>query len=350
MATPHILSIPENREEVNDRTDLVPDVSIIIVSYNTLAYLQQSISSVARGFRRYTTEIIVVDNGSTDGSLEYLVSLPYIRLITNSKNLGFPEANNQALKVARGKHYYLLNSDAFFHEACGDLQMDFILAHSEVGLVTPTFEYLNGSWQQSFGDFPTLWRGIQNLLGKDILLTAYYSLMHQQRVNLKPRRVDYGEGAGLLIRGEVKRDIGGLSTDYFFYGDDIDYALRAAKAGWQTWWVPQACLTHVRGGSLKMKDFEAGLERQFTYFMRFWVFNYSPTTVRWGFIFKCLYWQRMVWGALCLAWMPKIGEWVKGRLQRYRVARDLHWCYFPRNRFHKLIEKVKDPDICRQIF
>jgi len=323
-------------------SNLKPDVSVIIISFNTLDYLKRSIASVALGFQRHTFEIIVVDNGSTDGSLEYLRSEPFIRLIENQENRGFPVANNQAMEIAVGQHYFLLNSDAFLHESCGDLMLDFLLTHPRVGLVVSTFEFLHGGWQQSFGDFPTLYRGVQKLLGRDILETAWYNLMHRWGRNiLRPQRVDYGEGAGLLIRGQVKQDIGGLSADYFFYGDDVDYALRASKANWGTWWLPQAHLTHVRGGSLRMKDYEAALKKQYKYFMRFWVSNYSPRSVRVGYILKCLYWQRMVWGARFLAWLPVIGNRVQTRLQKYQIARDMHWQNLPKDRYDQLIQSVK---------
>jgi GT2 family glycosyltransferase len=332
--------LPQYSRETDNSVFNEPDVSVIIVSYNTLDYLRKSLSSIAIGFRRYSTEIIVVDNGSKDGSQEYLSSLNYIRLIANQNNIGFPEANNQAFRLARGKFYYLLNSDAYFHEDCGDIQMDFMLSHSRVGLSVPSFEYLNGSWQQSFGRFPSLWEEFLNLFGKDVLVQIYYRLMHQFKYSLKPRRVDYGEGAGLLIRENVVKEIGGLSPKYFFYGDDLDFGYRASKANWQTWWVPNACLTHVRGGSLKEKNFDKGIESQFFHFMLFWLSNYSLRSVRCGYIMKCFYWQRMICLAQFLVWIPIIGKRMKSRLGKYKIARNIYWRYFHLGKFIELKEKL----------
>jgi GT2 family glycosyltransferase len=316
-----------------------PDVSVIIVSLNTLAYLQQAIHSVKLGFKRYTTEIIVVDNGSTDGSVDYVALLPHVRLIANNINVGFAKANNQAFAVAQGQHCFLLNSDAFLHESCGDVLVDFMVRHSKVGLVVPTFQYTNSHWQPSFGSFATVRRGVQALLGiENIRFAVYHALDTWQRSALRPKRVDYGEGAGLLIHDEVRRAIGGLAEDYFFYHEDMDYCLRAAKAGWQTWWVPMARLTHVRGGSLSSRNFEAGLQRKLRSFIQFIVRNSSKKEARLVFFLRYLYHQRLLLTVQMLSRTPVLRAWTNDRLHKYQVVKDVYQQYLPPSRFWKLVK------------
>jgi GT2 family glycosyltransferase len=297
---------------------------------NTLHYLKQAIASVEVGFNRCKTEIIVVDNGSTDGSKEYVASLPYVGLIANQENRGFASANNQAFEIAQGRHMFLLNSDAFLQESCGDLLLDFLLAHPRVGLVVPTFEYPSGRWQPSFGPFPTVLKATRSALGIDDLIFAYYTVMdHWLRGVLKPRRVDYGEGAGLLIRDEVLHTIGGMSPEYL-YSEDIDYCLRALKADWQTWWVPAARLTHVRGGTLSRKDLEAGLQVKLDSATRFLTRNYSPKEA--CIIYKLWLFriQRMFLTVRFLSLIPGLQRLVGDRPQRYQVVRKLYRSYSQR--------------------
>ncbi|PLS79891.1 MAG: hypothetical protein CYG59_10825 [Chloroflexi bacterium] len=319
-----------------------PDVSVIIVSRNTQDYLRRSIESIQLGFQRYTVEIIVVDNASTDGTVEYVRSLPNVRLIANQTNTGFAEANNQAFKIARGEHYFLLNSDAFMHQSCGDILLDFMRKHSRAGLIVPTFEYVGGRWQPSFGSFPTVSRALQALLGiENVQILVYRLLDKYHRRLLRPKRVDYGEGAGLLIRGEVLREIGGISTDYFFYSEDVDFNLQAARAGWQTWWVPQARLTHVRGGSLSQKDFEAGLHMKFRSSMKLLLRHYSKRQVRLTYFLRFCYHQRVLWSLKLLALLPGTSRFMRYRLDKYRIVRDLYLTYLPARRFYSYIEETQ---------
>ena len=331
-------------EQVLDSTikfNPAPDVSVVIVSLNTLPYLRQAIENVSLGFKRHTAEIIVVDNGSKDGSVEYVSALPNVRLIANKENRGFAQANNQAFEIMRGTHCFLLNSDAFLHESCGDLLVDFMLEHPQVGLVVPTFEYLDGRWQPSFGTFPSIWESAQAVLGIEHLAYLYHATMdHWARGVVRPQRVDYGEGAGLLIHYEVLHSMGGFSSDYFCYSDDLDYGLRAAKAGWQTWWVPQARLTHIRGGSLTRKDYQAALQTKVHSFIVFLACNYPAKEARITYILRCLCIQRMYWAVHFLSLFPFIRQKLNYRLEEYRIAKDVYWRYFPRKRFDALMHDL----------
>ena len=213
--------------------------------------------------------------------------------------------------------------------------------HPKVGLVVPTFEYLNGNWQPSFGAFPTIWNAVEALLGIRDLRVLFYFWVHKwARSALKPQRVDYGEGAGLLIRDAVRRAIGGLLTEYFAYGEDLDYCFRAAKAGWRTWWVPGARLTHVRGASLARKDPENGRKVKFLALTRFLVRNYSLVEARVVFILWCLNLQRMLLAIQLGTAIPGLKEQFGDRLTAYRVVRDLYWHHLPWERFQALLSEI----------
>ncbi|MEN9936964.1 MAG: hypothetical protein RLZZ387_3543 [Chloroflexota bacterium] len=316
------------------------DVSVIIVSYNTLSYLQRSIASVAEGFRKYTAEVVVVDNNSQDGSREWLQTQPHIRSILNATNTGFAVANNQAIEVRRGRHCLLLNSDAFMHPGCGDRLVAFLESHPKAGLAVPTFEYENGVWQQSFGYFPSLWRMLSTLVGWQSLTHVYYRWRDKYYPLSQPSRQDYGEGAGLLIRDEVIRGLGGLSPDYFFYAEDIDYNLRATRAGWQTWWVPTARLTHVRGASLARKDTALGAERKLRGLVKFTHHYYSPVEARAVFFLQYLHLQKLVYLAEVAAKLPGFKYHAASRLPLYRVNRNLYRKSISHPKYKTLVEQV----------
>lgn len=317
------------------------DVSVIIISYNTLAYLQRSAQSVAGGFRRYAAEVIVVDNGSSDGSREWLQGQPRLRAVLNPANVGFAAANNQAIALRRGRHCMLLNSDAFLHPGCGDTLVDFLDGHPRAGLVVPTFEYEGGIWQPSCGDFPSLRSALAVLLGWRAIAHAYYRWRDRRPPPMRPSRQGYGEGAGLLIRDRVLEQIGGLAPAYYFYGEDAEYCMRAARAGWQTWWAPAARLTHVRGASLSRKDIAASAERQLLGVMRFMGEHYPPTMVRAAFVVMVLQHLKMVILGRLAARLPGAGGEIARRLPLYDAHYRLYRKYLGPRGYADLVARAR---------
>ncbi len=156
------------------------DVSVIIVSFNTIKLTLGAVNSVLNDKSKISKEVIIVDNASSDGSQKELSKLEKqrkIRLIKNKRNLGFSSANNQGLKISKGKHKLLLNSDAQLQKGCMEKIIEFAEMSGDAGVVAPRLLNPDGSVQASCFRLPTLtralrqyWLGEKNILDKYILL------------------------------------------------------------------------------------------------------------------------------------------------------------------------------------
>jgi hypothetical protein len=230
-------------------------ISVIVVSFNTRGLLRECLESVGRqeGVKR---EVWVVDNHSEDGSAEMVEeSFPEVKLIRNPENLGFAAANNQALRKAGGEYLLLLNSDTVLPKGVLATMTGWMEAHPEVGISTCRLIAPDGRAQRVGGFFPTLGRVILWMTFLDdlpVLRRRAYHLPPGMTENFKAPegwRLDWVSGAFFLMRREVYEQIGGLDEDFFMYVEEVDYCLRAKKAGWQVAFVPAATITHHGGAS-----------------------------------------------------------------------------------------------------
>jgi len=212
-------------------------VSIIIPSFNTKEVTLRCVKSIVEN-TSFSYEIIVVDNGSTDGSVKQITNL---KLIANSNNLGFARAVNQGIKVARGRYLLLLNSDVFTNKGSIEKMIDFAKKTPDCGVVGGKLVFGNGKTQHSVMVFPTLWQTIAKywLRRKDPVLPRDVAV------------VDAVVGAAFLITPEAISRIGVLDERYFMYFEDLDYCRRVKKAGLKTYYLPEAEFTHLHGESGK---------------------------------------------------------------------------------------------------
>lgn len=219
------------------------DLSIIIVNWNTSELLTQCLESIYRAEPHLTFEIIVVDNGSIDDSVSLTTELfPDVLLIVNDRNLGFAKANNQGLVVAKGRYVLLLNSDTVVLPGAFDELVRVADNHAEVGAIGPKLLNMDGTLQESWASFPTFW---SELFGKQI--------RRRRPVADSPfaYEVDWMLGACLLVRLETIADVGPLDEGYFFYSEEVDWCFRMKKKGWKIWYLSNAEVYHIWGGSLK---------------------------------------------------------------------------------------------------
>jgi GT2 family glycosyltransferase len=219
------------------------DLSIIIVNWNTSELLIQCLESIYRAQPHLSFEIIVVDNGSVDDSVSAIASrFPAVHIIGNERNLGFAKANNQALSVAKGRYFLLLNSDTLVVPNSLDELVHVADNHLDVGVVAPKLLNMDGSLQGSWSAFPTFW---SELIGKNI--------PRRETVVGLPfaYEVDWVMGACMLVRGETVADVGMLDEDYFFYSEETDWCFRIKNRGWKVWYISNAEIYHLGGGSAK---------------------------------------------------------------------------------------------------
>ena len=240
------------------------DLSIVIVSWNVRELLRQCLLSVnsnqnsseassIQSGRQLKTEIIVVDNASTDGTVEMVRSeFPDVRVIANSENVGFTRGNYQALAQARGRYLFLLNPDTKLHPGALHTLLDYMDAHPRVGIAGPRLFYGDGTTQSSRRRFPNLATAflestkLQQWFPHNRILSRYYMLDTSDDAT---QSVDWVNGSAMFVRRELYEQIGGLDETFFMYSEELDWCYRAKQAGWEEIYLPTAQITHYEGKS-----------------------------------------------------------------------------------------------------
>lgn len=247
----------------------VPDLSVIIVNWNVRELLRRCLQSIAgsdalfiaaktpqqpasRG-PRWTAEVIVVDNASTDDSVAMLAeAFPWVRVLANPTNAGFTRGNNQGLAISRGQYVLFLNPDT---ELAADALQQMLLyaaVQPQVGIIGPQLRYGDGSLQSSRRRFPTLATFflestvLQRWWPRHRVLSRYYML---DRPDDAVSEVDWVVGACMLVRRAVLNQIGGFDEGFFMYSEELDLCRRAVTAGWRVVYLPTAVVTHYEGKS-----------------------------------------------------------------------------------------------------
>lgn len=220
----------------------MPDLSVIIVSYNTRDILCRCLDELASAGVGFDVEVIVVDNGSTDGTLEMLAGRPDVTLHANDTNGGFAAANNQGLRMARAPYALLLNSDAFIGRDALTRGLTLLRGRPAVGLAGVRLLNLDGTTQAEHGTFPGLWSDIRASAGLD-------RLRGRHRAMREPCPVDWVQGACMFVRVAALADVGLLDTRFFMYSEEVEWCRRFRVRGWQVWYLPDAPVTHIGGAS-----------------------------------------------------------------------------------------------------
>jgi len=240
------------------------DLSIVIVNWNTRDLLVQCLESVissqisvarhraadlAIDNRLLTTEIFVVDNASSDGSPRMIQELfPWVWLIKNRKNVGFAQANNQAIRESTGRYVLLLNPDTEVLPGTLEILVHFMDAHPQAGAAGTRLLNPDSTLQPSCHPAPTLSREFWRLFHLDAIWP--YACYPMASWDLETaREVDVVQGACLILRREALDQVGWLDEDYFIYSEEVDLCHRLRQHGWSVYWVPQAVVMHYGGQS-----------------------------------------------------------------------------------------------------
>jgi GT2 family glycosyltransferase len=249
------------------------DLSIIIISYNTKDLTLGCIRSIIDTVKKTSYEIIVVDNASTDQSVDAIekLKLSSIKVFRNKKNLGFGKANNVGLKQAKGRCVLFLNSDTLVLENTLDSMVAWMDVNPDVGISSCALENTDKTLQGTGGYFPTLFRVfawmtfIDDLPVIDNLIRPFHpthphSFMGKNlKFYEKEIELDWLTGAFMLVRREVVEKIGGFDEDYFMYTEDTDLCFRAKRAGWRVFYLPKWRIIHF-GGASSTREFPLIME------------------------------------------------------------------------------------------
>ncbi|MBC7251383.1 MAG: glycosyltransferase family 2 protein [Anaerolineae bacterium] len=229
------------------------DLSIVIVNWNVRDLLRQCLNSILANAKTCKLEIIVIDNASTDGSVEMVRrEFPQVRLIASEVNLGYTGGNNLGITTSQGRYILLLNPDT---EVVGDAlspMVAYMDAHPDVGALGPQLLNPDGSVQSSRRRFPTLCTAlvestvIQQWWPDNRILRRYYV---QDRPDKALSEVDWVTGACILLRRQAVEQVGLLDDDFFMYSEELDWCRRARDAGWKVVYLPTAQVIHHEGKS-----------------------------------------------------------------------------------------------------
>lgn len=240
------------------------DLSIIILNYNTKDFLLGCLQSVKESdLRGIKTEVIVVDNASTDGSEEAVASY---QLIRNKKNLGFAGGNNVGVRKASGRYVLFLNPDTVLSKNVIREVFDFMEVHKDVAVASPRLELPNGELDEaSHRGFPTPWNafchfsGLRNLFPNSRFFSGY--TMGWLLGRKEPHEVDSVSGAFFFVRREAGEQVGWWDEDYFWYGDELDFCYRLKERGWRIFFVPgpDIKVLHYRGVASGIKGHSKGI-------------------------------------------------------------------------------------------
>ncbi len=232
------------------------DISVIIVNYNVRYFIEQCLISVLKAKQNLNIEIIVVDNASVDNSVSVIESkFPSVHLIANKENVGFAKANNQAIKIARGKYFLLLNPDTLVEEDTLIKIYDFMEKNPDAGALGVKMIDGEGKFlPESKRSVPTItsslfrFSGLSKLFPKSKIFNKYnLGYLDENEIH----EIDVLSGAFMCIRTDILPQVGYLDEAFFMYGEDIDYSYRIRKAGFKIYYFPKTTIVHFKGESTK---------------------------------------------------------------------------------------------------
>lgn len=243
------------------------DLSVIVVSYNTKALLDDCLASlIAADQPPGGMEIIVVDNASSDGSQAMVRDqYPSVQLIANEDNLGFAAANNAGTAVAGGDFVLFLNSDTRVATDALTVPLDYMRNHPDVGALTVRLVYPNGERDpDNHRGFPTPWNAFCHFSGLSRLLPAgprFDGYFRSYEDFSKVHDVPVIAGSYMMMPRVVDSQLGGWDETYFFYGEDIDYCYRIHEAGYRVVYFPLVEVLHYKGASSGLRKESAAIAR-----------------------------------------------------------------------------------------
>lgn len=296
---------------IQDTPNRLYDLSVIVVSYNTRDVLHRCLQCLDEYSGGLSVEVLVVDNGSRDGSVEMLeMHHPDAVVIRSGANIGFAAANNRALQHASGRYIVLLNSDAFLQPGVLNLAVSHMDREIEVGLGGGRLVGEGYSWQPSARVYPSLLNDFLVLSG---LASRFPSSRFFGRTDrtwadpLKAAEVDWVPGAFSIIRREVFSRAGGFDEAFFLYFEEVDLCRRIRSLGYKVWYWPDLVVVHLGGESSKSNRHAVRS-------------RWGSQLLLWSIRSKYLYYRKHHGATACLAHQLEL-RWYQLRQLRNRFSK-----------------------------
>ncbi len=233
-----------------------PVISIVIVNYNVKDFLFNCINSIKRSHFPFPYELIVVDNNSFDGSVEFIKEkFPDVVLLPLEKNYGFGYANNVGFRYAKGKYVLILNPDTILQEDTLMVMYEYMENNPKVGIAGCKVLNPDGSLQLACRrGFPTPWTAFSKLFGLQALFPKSKIFGKYNQTYRDPNQtyfIDAISGSFMFVRKEVLEQTRGFDPDFFMFGEDLDLCYRAKELGWEVAYVHSTSIIHYKGESTK---------------------------------------------------------------------------------------------------
>lgn len=232
------------------------DLSIVIVNYNVKYFLEQCLHSVKKAIEGINAEVFVIDNNSVDGSCAHIRErFSWVKIIENRENVGFSRANNQAIRMAKGRYVLLLNPDTVVEEDTFEKCIAFMDAHEDAGGLG--VKMIDGSGHflpESKRALPTPWVAFYKIFGLSRLFpgSRKFGRYHLGYLDEnETSEIEVLAGAFMFLRKEALDKVGLLDEDYFMYGEDIDLSHRVRLGGYKNYYYPDSTIIHYKGESTK---------------------------------------------------------------------------------------------------
>jgi GT2 family glycosyltransferase len=307
-------------------------LSIVIICWNDWKVIEDCLRSIFEGTHKIEYEVIVSDNGSSDGSVERIrKQFPAVRVVENRANLGFAKGNNAGIREAHGEYVLILNPDTIVHEGSLDRWIEFADRHPQAGAFGCRVLNPNGTYQESARPFPTISRdliGALYLRPLALLGPAFTSDLYYGWNGDTEREIDWQSGCCVMFRGPLLKQLGGFDERFFYHFEEVDLCNRVRSAGHRILFTPTVTITHLGGQSVGRFPVRFALEtsrNRYRYFHKHFG-NRGARQCRRVLLLSLR--ARQIKFALRNVFSPS--EALKGRLETYRVA--IRW--------NKLIDPV----------
>jgi GT2 family glycosyltransferase len=258
-------------------------LSIVIICWNDLRVIRECLRSIHAGTHSTEFEVIVSDNGSTDGSIEFIrENYPSVRVVENRANLGFAKGNNAGIRASQGEYVLILNPDTIIHEASLDKLVAFADRHRDTGAFGCRVLNPDGSYQVSARLFPTIWRYWVAALYLRRLARIWDVFTYEEYPRWKgdsERVIDWQSGCCVMFRADILKHLGGFDEQFFYHFEEVDLCRRTWNAGFSIMFTPEAAITHLGGQSVSRFPIRFEIEKHRSRY-RYFYKHFGPEGAR----------------------------------------------------------------------